>query len=51
LTDRTIRNCSIIIDSDDEDAEDNADDEDGNSEDEYPETDNEAEEYILTAIE
>jgi hypothetical protein len=54
LTERTIGNRPIIIDSDDEDARDYTDDEDDsddNSDDEYPETDDEAKEYILTAIE
>jgi hypothetical protein len=54
LTERTIGNRPIIIDSDDEDTRDNTDDEDNsdnNSDNKYPETDNEAEEYILTAIE
>jgi hypothetical protein len=63
LIERTIGNRPIIIDSDDEDTRgdvddedarddaDNEDDSDDNSDDEYPETDDEAEEYILTAIE
>jgi hypothetical protein len=54
LTERTIGNRPIIIDSDDEDAKDNADDEDDsddNSDNEYLKTNDEAEEYILTAIE
>jgi hypothetical protein len=54
LTERTIGNRPIIIDSDDEDTGDNTDNEDNsddNSDNEYPETDNKAEEYILTAIE
>jgi hypothetical protein len=53
LTERTIGNCPIIINSDDEDARynaDNEDDLDNNSDNEYPKTDDEAEEYILTAI-
>jgi hypothetical protein len=53
LIERTIRNRLIIIDSNNEDAKDNADDEDDlndNSNNEYPKTDDEAEEYILTAI-
>jgi serine/threonine protein kinase HipA of HipAB toxin-antitoxin module len=54
LTERTIGNRPIIINSNDEDAKDNADNEDDlddNSDNEYPKTDDEAEEYILTAIE
>jgi hypothetical protein len=54
LTERTIRNRPIIIDSNDEDTKDNADNEDNldnNSDNEYPKTDDEAKEYILTAIE
>jgi hypothetical protein len=63
LTERTIGNRPIIIDLDDEDAKGDADNEDAkddvddeddlnnNSDNEYPKTDDEAEEYILTAIE
>jgi hypothetical protein len=63
LIERTIRNCPIIIDLDDEDARSNADNEDArddaddeddlddNSDNEYPKTDDEAKEYILIAIE
>jgi hypothetical protein len=55
LTERTIKSWPIIVDSNDEDqdAEDNIDDKDSldnNSDNKYPKTDDEAKEYILTAI-